>query len=105
MTAQHNFDGVASLILYRAEIERDGAKVARWYATATDARLSGGAVERVELSQDEIIDATIRGLNTTEARRAGAIKREAKKTQEQATAIANKVWAKRRENGTDKHKK
>ena len=44
-------------------------------------------------------------LNYCETRSEIAKQREAKKTKQEASEIAKKVWAKRRENGTDKRNK
>lgn len=90
--------------LYRLT-DQQGAKVARWYVTEEEARLSGGdgaSVEAREYDELELRRLATLWLNTSEVKRAAAIKREANKSAERATAIANKVWAKRRANGTDK---
>lgn len=90
--------------LYRLT-DQAGAKVARWYVTEEEARLSGGggaSVEAHDYDEVELRRLATLWLNTSEVKRAAAIKREANKSAEQATAIANKVWATRRANGTDK---
>ena len=88
-------------------IDQKGAKVARWYVTKKEAELIRGAGELVEEHDYDELElrrlATL-WLSASETKRAAAIKREANKSAEQATAIANKVWAKRRANGTDKRK-
>ena len=90
--------------LYRLT-DRAGAKVARWYVTEEEARLSGGdgaSIEARDYDELELRRLATLWLNTSEVKRAAAIKREANKSAERATAIANKVWATRRANGTDK---
>lgn len=92
--------------LYRLT-DQEGAKVTRWYVTEKEARLAGGAAAKIEArdyDDVELRELATKWLNTSEAKRAAAIKREANKSAEEATAIANKVWAKRRINGTDKRK-
>lgn len=64
-----------------------------------------GKIDEVDIDEVDIRSMAAQWLNASEIKRAAAIKREAAKTQAQATAIAKKVWAKRRENGTDKRKK
>ena len=64
-----------------------------------------GKIDEVDIDEVDVRSMAAQWLNASEIKRAAAIKREAAKTQAQATAIAKKVWAKRRENGTDKRKK
>lgn len=88
-------------------IDQQGAKVARWYVTEEEARLSGGSgatIQARDYDELELRRLATLWLNTSETKRAAAIKREANKSAEQATAIAKKVWAKRRANGTDKRR-
>ena len=88
--------------------DQAGAKVARWYVTREGARLAGGAntiISAHDFDEIELRQLATMWLNTSEIKRAAAIKREAAKTRDQATAIANKVWEARRKNGTDKRKK
>lgn len=85
-----------------------GGKVARWYITPEEARLNashGEKVNTMEIDELEIRRFATMWLNTSEIKRAAAIKREAAKTRAEATTIAHKVWATRRANGTDKRKK
>ena len=85
--------------------DQHGEKVARWYVTEKEARLTGGdgaTIEARDYDELELRRLATLWLNTSEIKRAAAIKREANKSAEQATAIAKKVWAKRRANGTDK---
>lgn len=90
--------------LYRL-IDQKGEKVPRWYVTKKEAELirgEGELVEEHDYDELELRRLATLWLGTSEVKRAAAIKREANKSAEQATAIANKVWAKRRANGTDK---
>lgn len=92
--------------LYKLE-DQAGGKAARWFVTEKEARLTGGAdtiLSAHDFDEIELRRLATMWLNTSEIKRAAAIKREAAKTRDQATAIANKVWAKRRANGTDKRK-
>lgn len=83
-------------------------KPARWYITESEARANHGHDAKIAtIEVDEVqtrLFATM-WLNTSEVKRHAAIKREAAKTRDQATAIAHKVWATRRKNGTDKRKR
>ena len=92
--------------LYKIE-DQAGESVPRWFVTEKEARLTGGAntiLSVHDFDEIELRQLATMWLNTSEIKRAAAIKREAAKTRDQATAIANKVWAKRRANGTDKRK-
>lgn len=87
----------------------------RWGATEADAvaALDGGAivgngggasVVRVDVDEIEMRQAASAWFNFCEKKREIAKKREAKKSAGEKAAVAAKVWAKRRANGTDKRK-
>ena len=106
-------EAVVALDIARASASAGGARVLKNGASISAARvLAGknrldvdGEVDEVDIDEVDVRSMAAQWLNASEIKRAAAIKREAAKTQAQATAIAKKVWAKRRENGTDKRKK
>ena len=80
----------------------------RWGATEADAvaALDGGgaSVVRVDVDEIEMRQAACAWFNFCEKKREIAKAREAKKSAGEKAAVAAKVWAKRRANGTDKRK-
>lgn len=72
-----------------------------WYVTENEARLAGGDTATIEARDHDEVElrelATL-WLNASEIKRAAARKREAAKTPERASAIANKGWETRRKN-------
>ncbi len=81
--------------------DQEGAKVARWYVTEEEARLSGGdgaTVTAHDYDELELRRLATERLNDGEVRRLAAIKREANKSAEQKKAEVAKMWAKRRAN-------
>lgn len=88
--------------LYR--LTEQGEKVARWYVTEKEAELVGGAgatIEARDYDELELRRLATLWLNTSEIKRAAAIKREASKSAEKKKEIAAKMWAKRRANQKD----
>ena len=95
--------------------EATNGTAARWGATEADAvaALDGGAivgecvgasVVRVDVDEIEMRQAACAWYNFCEKKREIAKAREAKKSAGEKAAVAAKVWAKRRANGTDKRK-
>lgn len=82
----------------------------RWGATEADARAyptgydTAATIERLELDDMEARAMACEWLNFREKCKRNAKKREKAKTAERKTEIAQKVWAKRRANGTVKWK-
>lgn len=79
----------------------------RWGATEADAGAAlpgGGDVERIAVDEVEMRQAACAWYNFCEKKREIAKAREAKKSACEKAAVAAKVWAKRRANGTDKRK-
>lgn len=79
----------------------------RWHISENEAQYfaaeNGGAkIERSEIDEMEAREMAAKWLNMSEKARETAKKRESEKSDKRKSEIAKKVWAKRRENGTDK---
>ena len=82
----------------------------RWHISENEARffaaeIGGATIERSEIDEMEARNWAAKWRNMSEKASETAKKRESRKTKQEASKIAKKVWAKRRENGTDKRKK
>lgn len=92
-------------IFYRIE----NGTATRWGVTEADARAmlggdGGGMVTRIDVDELEARKAACDWFNFRAKTAENAKKREAKKTASEKAAVAAKVWAKRRANGTDRRK-
>ena len=65
---------------------------------------NGGVVARIDVDELEARKAACDWFNFRAKTAENAKKREAKKTASEKAAVAAKVWAKRRANGTDRRK-
>lgn len=85
---------------------------ARYYITEKEAKIAAsekggeiaGEVSEIDVDEIDLRNWAASWRNWCEIRRETAKKREAKKSLSEKAEIAKKVWAKRRENGTDKRK-
>lgn len=96
------------MAIFYTTTDEEGRK--RWHISENEAQYfaaeNGGAkIERAEIDEMEAREMAAKWLNMGEKARETAKQREAKKTKQEASEIAKKVWAKRRENGTDKRNK
>lgn len=96
------------MAIFYTTTDEEGRK--RWHISENEAQYyaaeNGGAkIERSEIDEMEAREMAAKWLNYRETRSEIAKQREAKKTKQEASEIAKKVWAKRRENGTDKRNK
>lgn len=80
----------------------------RYYVTENEAKMAaaenGGEIASEIVDEIDVRNWAAKWRNSCEIRREIAKLREAKKTNKRKSEIAEKVWAKRRENGTDKRK-
>lgn len=96
------------MAIFYTTTDKEGRK--RWHISENEAQYyaveNGGAkIERAEMDEMEAREMAAKWLNMSEKARETAKKRESEKSDKRKSEIAKKVWAKRRENGTDKRNK